>query len=61
MHRVFKNKYPFVIKVSKHKAMKKKYTIEEIKKKLQWFHGEEFDKYPFIDNANNIDSAIGSK
>jgi hypothetical protein len=28
--------------------MKKRLNIEEIKKKLQWFHGEEFEKYPFI-------------
>lgn len=38
--------------------MKKEYSIEEIKKKLQWFHGEEFEKYPFINNSDNSGSAI---
>ena len=33
--------------------MKKQLTIEEIKKKLQWFHGEEFDKYPFIEPSED--------
>jgi hypothetical protein len=28
--------------------MKKQISIEEIKRKLMWFHGEEFEKYPFI-------------
>ena len=32
--------------------MKAIYTIDEIKEKLKWFHGEEFDKYPFIDRAS---------
>jgi hypothetical protein len=40
--------------------MKKQYSIKEIKKKLQWFHGEEFNKYPFIDNIDNPDGTNGS-
>jgi hypothetical protein len=39
--------------------MTQQLSIEEIKAKLMWFHGEEFDKYPFIEstqtekNSNN--------
>ena len=29
---------------------RKSYDIETIRKKLKWFHGEEFDKYPFKEN-----------
>lgn len=34
--------------------MKKKLTKSEIKKKLQWFHGQEFNKYPFIEDEENV-------
>jgi hypothetical protein len=33
--------------------MKRQLTIEEIKEKLMWFHGEEFEKYPFIDSKQS--------
>ena len=26
---------------------------EEIIAKLKWFHGEEFEKYPLVDDLNN--------
>lgn len=29
----------------------RQFTLDEIKRKLEWFHGEEFSKYPFIENA----------
>lgn len=32
--------------------MTKELTLEEIKQKLLWFHGEDFDKYPFIENID---------
>lgn len=38
--------------------MKRNMTVEEIKKKLQWFHGEEFEKYPFIDRREEGKSSI---
>lgn len=41
--------------------MKKQPSIEEIKKKLQWFHGEDFEKYPFIDEDNNNRTATSGK
>lgn len=40
--------------------MKKEYSIEEIKKKLQWFHGEEFEKYPFIENTDIYAAGINN-
>ncbi len=30
--------------------MKKKPKTNDIKKILKWFHGEEFEKYPFIED-----------
>lgn len=45
---------PFVIKFQNFTDMKKEYSIEEIKKKLQWFHGEEFEKYPFVENTDSV-------
>jgi len=37
--------------------MKNNITQEEIKQLLMWFHGEEFEKYPFIENDENGDQA----
>ncbi len=32
-------------------------TLSEIKQKLMWFHGEEFEKYPFIEDDDHLDNA----
>lgn len=37
--------------------MKRELTKDEIKKKLMWFHGQDFDKYPFIEDNDNDDQA----
>ena len=34
----------------KDNTMEKNYTKSEIINLLKWFHGEEFDKYPLLDN-----------
>lgn len=33
--------------------MKKELTIQEIKDILQWFHGDEFEKYPFVESEDD--------
>jgi hypothetical protein len=34
--------------------MKTQLTVDQIKEKLKWFHGEEFNKYPFIEPEKEI-------
>ncbi len=38
--------------------MKKRLTKQEIKKRLQWFHGEDFEKYPFIEEETKQTSRM---
>lgn len=33
--------------------MERTYTKKEIKARLKWFHGQEFEKYPFIEEDSN--------
>jgi gamma-glutamylcysteine synthetase len=35
--------------------MKREYTLQEIKEKLEWFHGKEFNKYPFINGDDRVE------
>ena len=38
-----------------HNNKKRNPSLSEIKKRLQWFHGEEFAKYPFIEEQSNVE------